>query len=184
MRSGDGRTRMERWAEEDPVRFGFGAAAIALGSLLTLVAVLLGAAFILILANDHVYDSVGRDSPWLALAFCAAFLGVAVAGLRRTGDTATTRGTLVTFCIVAIVSAMFIYASYGSAQSKIRDYCGYGVRSEAQFDGCANHVHIGDFEHSRTNAARFAIGDLNECLADSGPLCAKYLSWRNTDYQP
>jgi Ca2+/Na+ antiporter len=179
----DERSRMERWAEESPGRFGMALTGMVLGSLLTLAAILLGVGLILILANNHIFERLGRDSPWLALAVCFAFLGLALYGLRLSaGDTQLVRGPLVTFCIVAVVAAVFIWTSHDSAQSTIRDYCGYGARSEAQFDGCVSHVHFREIEHRHTNAARFARGEINHCLTDSGPLCARYASWRDVSY--
>jgi hypothetical protein len=54
---------------------------------------------------------------------------------------------------------------------EIAVYCQYGGVSVAQLRGCYMHVHIGEIEGRDTNAARWARGELDECLADAGPYC-------------
>jgi hypothetical protein len=61
--------------------------------------------------------------------------------------------------------------SLKSSLKLIADYCQYGSVSQAQLEGCYFHVHIGEIEGRNTNAARWARGDLDECLADAGPFC-------------
>lgn len=54
---------------------------------------------------------------------------------------------------------------------EIAVYCQYGAVSAAQLRGCYMHVHIGEIEGRDTNAAKWARGELDECLADAGPYC-------------
>jgi hypothetical protein len=54
---------------------------------------------------------------------------------------------------------------------EIRLYCEYGAVSRAQLDSCERRVRWGEFKYSNTNAARFAKGELEKCLADAGPFC-------------
>jgi len=53
----------------------------------------------------------------------------------------------------------------------IATYCEYGAVSRAQLEGCYFHVHVDEIEGRDTNAADWARGDLEECLADAGPFC-------------
>ena len=55
---------------------------------------------------------------------------------------------------------------------KLRDYCEYGAVSRAEVGGCLDHVTDAQINRLQTDAARFARGDLESCLADSGPYCA------------
>lgn len=54
---------------------------------------------------------------------------------------------------------------------EIARYCEYGAVSEAQLDGCKDHVEGDQVDRLDTNAARYARGDLDRCLADAGPFC-------------
>ncbi len=72
-------------------------------------------------------------------------------------------------CASLIVSATFACAACG--ESSVEAYCSYGAVSRAQLDGCTDHVTENDFDHLKTNAARYARGELDKCLADSGPFC-------------
>ena len=53
----------------------------------------------------------------------------------------------------------------------VGDYCAYGAVSKAQLEGCVEHVTPATVNEYRTNAARFARGQLDACLSDSGPFC-------------
>jgi hypothetical protein len=53
----------------------------------------------------------------------------------------------------------------------ITAYCQYGSASKAQMEGCYFHVHLGEIEGRDTNAAKWAKGELDECLDDAGPYC-------------
>lgn len=50
-------------------------------------------------------------------------------------------------------------------------YCEYGALSEAQLQGCIDHVTVDDFDRLNTNAARYARGELDKCRRDAGPFC-------------
>jgi len=52
-------------------------------------------------------------------------------------------------------------------------YCAYGAESRAQLQGCKDHVSLADISDRDTNAARFALYELNDCLADAGPFCTR-----------
>lgn len=60
----------------------------------------------------------------------------------------------------------------------ITTYCQYGSVSTAQMEGCYFHVHLGEIESRDTNAAKWARGELDECLKDAGPYCGT--SYRET----
>lgn len=53
-------------------------------------------------------------------------------------------------------------------------YCAYGSTSRSQLQGCLAHVTPSYVKTYRTNAARFAWGDLTRCLFDAGPLCRAF----------
>ena len=54
----------------------------------------------------------------------------------------------------------------------VGDYCAYGAVSKAQLEGCVEHVTPATVSGYDTNAARYARGQLDACLADSGRFCA------------
>ncbi len=56
-------------------------------------------------------------------------------------------------------------------QSRVETYCSYGAVSEAQLQGCIEHVTEADIDNRSTNAADYARGELDNCLYDSGPYC-------------
>jgi hypothetical protein len=53
----------------------------------------------------------------------------------------------------------------------VGDYCSYGAVSTAQLMACAEHVRPREVLESETNAARYARGELDRCLPDSGLFC-------------
>ena len=53
----------------------------------------------------------------------------------------------------------------------VLDCCRYGSVSRAEFKGCINHVSAEDVISRSTNAARYAKGELNVCLAGAAPFC-------------
>ncbi|HEX8743607.1 MAG TPA: hypothetical protein VF712_10780 [Thermoleophilaceae bacterium] len=58
-----------------------------------------------------------------------------------------------------------------SSGDLVLDYCSYGAVSDAQLDGCVDHVTEDQVDALDTNAARYARGELQECLEDAGPFC-------------
>jgi hypothetical protein len=56
-------------------------------------------------------------------------------------------------------------------EDEVSAYCHYGAVSEAQLNGCIDHVGTEQIDRLDTNAARYARGELDECLADAGPFC-------------
>lgn len=62
------------------------------------------------------------------------------------------------------------------------DYCSYGSVSEAQRQGCEERVDVSAIRRLDTSAARFARGELNDCLADSGPFCQTAVGARDAGY--
>ena len=54
---------------------------------------------------------------------------------------------------------------------RVGEYCAYGAVSKAQLEGCVEHVTPATVNGYSTNAARYARGQLDACLADSGPFC-------------
>jgi hypothetical protein len=47
--------------------------------------------------------------------------------------------------------------------------------------GCLDHVTDGQINRLQTDAARFARGDLWQCLSDAGPFCANRLARMEAD---
>jgi hypothetical protein len=60
---------------------------------------------------------------------------------------------------------------YDRCKSEIEAYCAYGSASPAQLEGCETGVTWGQIKRLDTNAARYASGELEICLADAGPFC-------------
>ncbi len=60
-----------------------------------------------------------------------------------------------------------------AAPTLVKKYCAYGAASEAQVRGCKDHVTDEDVNGYDTNAAEYARGELDECLADAGPFCSE-----------
>jgi hypothetical protein len=58
-----------------------------------------------------------------------------------------------------------------SAAGLVQAYCRYGAVSRAQLQGCIEHVTPEAVLAHKTNAARYAEGDLRGCLGDAGPFC-------------
>jgi hypothetical protein len=72
--------------------------------------------------------------------------------------------------ILLIAAVMAVPAGCGGGD-EVSDYCAYGAVSQAQLDGCVDHVGTDDIDRLDTNAARYARGELDKCLADAGPFC-------------
>jgi hypothetical protein len=66
----------------------------------------------------------------------------------------------------------------------VRRYCEYGSVSVPQFAGCLNHVTKQRIEALHTHAAQFAKGELDRCLADSGPICDDSIDVVPTEDRP
>ena len=62
-------------------------------------------------------------------------------------------------------------AACGLGDDKVARYCEYGAVSDAQVNGCKDHVGGDQVDRLHTNAARYAHRDLKRCLADAGPFC-------------
>ena len=58
-------------------------------------------------------------------------------------------------------------------QDEVVRYCNYGAVSEAQRQGCIDHVTSDDIDQLDTNAARYARGMIDDCRADAGPFCGQ-----------
>jgi hypothetical protein len=72
--------------------------------------------------------------------------------------------------LLAVAPACAFLVACGSEVS-VADYCAYGAVSEAQLDGCIDHVDESDVERLDTNAAQYGRGELDKCLSDAGPFC-------------
>ena len=58
-----------------------------------------------------------------------------------------------------------------SGAGLVQAYCRYGAVSSAQLRGCIEHVTPEAVLGYKTNAARYAEGNLRGCLGDSGLFC-------------
>lgn len=85
--------------------------------------------------------------------------------------------------VLWVLVAFSVYSGYNGRDggSYIGDYCGYGAVSQAQLDGCLENVDERRIDRARTEAGRFARGELMECGADSGPFCQRIASERIDD---
>lgn len=76
---------------------------------------------------------------------------------------------------VAIASTILLgcgdAGSAGGGDDTVSRYCAYGAVSEAQLEGCIDHVTSSEVSELNTNAAKFARGSTDRCLSDSGPYC-------------
>ncbi len=78
---------------------------------------------------------------------------------------------------VVLVVGTFVWVAYGFINlapynsNIVQRYCEYGAVSNAQLDGCIDHVTENDVRERDTPAARYALHNLSDCLEDSGPFC-------------
>lgn len=72
---------------------------------------------------------------------------------------------------LAVSSAAVVVAVAGCGGTSVARYCEYGAVSEAQLEGCEEHVTEAEVNALDTNAARYARGELAECRSDAGPFC-------------
>jgi hypothetical protein len=62
-------------------------------------------------------------------------------------------------------------ASEQEERDLVGKFCSYGAVSTAQLMACAEKVRPREVLESETNAARYARGELERCLPDSGLFC-------------
>lgn len=72
--------------------------------------------------------------------------------------------------IAAGTGAVLIFIA-GVRPSTVEYYCEYGSRTDLQLATCVTHVSRDQALAQDSNASRFARGDLDTCLSDSGPFC-------------
>jgi hypothetical protein len=77
--------------------------------------------------------------------------------------------------VIALVAVVAIALSLGACGTSeddllVSDYCEYGARSEAQFEGCKDHVTAEQVRARNTPAARWAKHG-GYCGTDAGPMC-------------
>lgn len=58
-----------------------------------------------------------------------------------------------------------------SGLAQVTRYCNYTAQTEADFEPCLDRNRDRGFLKTNTNAARYARGDIDECLSDAGPRC-------------
>jgi hypothetical protein len=64
------------------------------------------------------------------------------------------------------------YSPEGSrAEELVGGYCFYGAVDTPDLRDCVEHVSLRDIRGLDTNAAEYARGELDDCLADAGPFC-------------
>ena len=81
------------------------------------------------------------------------------------------RRTRAALLLMSLALASCGGGSSASSDDPILDYCSYGAVSQAQLDGCIEHVPTSQVNGLDTDAARYAKGQLDRCLSDSGPFC-------------
>jgi hypothetical protein len=107
--------------------------------------------------------------------------GIATFGIHRlTGNTALENANwLVPAVIVLLVVGEGVWLGHQDRDGGVvADYCSYGAVSNAQREGCLDHVSRDAIDRLDTHAAQFARRDTDECLSDSGPFCEKALNSR------
>jgi hypothetical protein len=83
------------------------------------------------------------------------------------------RSAVVLACAaVALLAVGFAAGSWDPpASKKVEAYCKYGAVSQAQLDGCIDHLTDDDVDSRNTRAAKYAKGTLRTCMDDAGPFC-------------
>jgi hypothetical protein len=144
-----------------------------------IAAVGVGGVWLMIVSFDHLWQPLGRaDAAFGAAAgfgAVTAALGYGAAVIFR--QTKDRELTWVARSMVAVAIALG-FGTYGiltvrdSSRQVVADYCAYGAVSQAQLDGCKDHVGFSDVEEANTPAARFALRSVEEeCGSGSGPFC-------------
>jgi hypothetical protein len=138
-----------------------------------------GAVWLMIVSFDRVWEPLGRaDAAFGAAAgfgAVTATLGYGASVIFR--QTQDREWTWVARSMVAVAIALG-FGTYGilsardSSRQVVAEYCAYGAVSQAQLEGCKDHVGFSDVEEANTPAARFALGsEEEECGSGSGPFC-------------
>jgi len=92
------------------------------------------------------------------------------------------RAWLAPAIVFAVVVVLVGWQTGSDVQSHgITYYCSYGAVSQAQLAECEEHVSSSSINLLHTNAARFARGELEECLEDSGPFCAQEQTYKEEE---
>jgi hypothetical protein len=134
---------------------------------------------------------LAENRPWLSGFLIAAAAGTLYLGYQRTGGVLGPRPVWMRWAggiAIAIVAISLQAAAVGwrsRSEGYLHDYCSYGAVSQAQLEGCLDHVNHRQIDRLDTHAARFAREDLSLCLSDAGPFCETALGWQGVrDEQP
>lgn len=72
--------------------------------------------------------------------------------------------------LAVLCFAWALFVNHSS--SDVTAYCSYGAVSQAQLDGCVDHVSASTIDERDTNAAKFSRGEIEGCYRyDAGPFC-------------
>lgn len=162
-----------------------------LGVVVAVIAAGIAGFVALVYSTDYLWRPLGESEQArtgqlaLVLAIAAlaggAYLGFQRGNVRwgqvRTPAEQYARRTAIVMTVVACVLAFGLWATEdwrADSRQVVEDYCAYGAVSQAQLDGCIQHVTFGDVKGRETRAARFALGAVDEvsCGEGSGPFCA------------
>lgn len=127
---------------------------------------------------------IGERRPWRAVGVASALTVVSIGAIAlvryrdRADSLLAVKGAVPLFVWVAFFAGYPALTSFSAHQHGfLADYCNYGVVSKAQFEGCMHHASEATIESSNSHAARFARGELQDCLSDAGPFCAQALAY-------
>jgi hypothetical protein len=142
------------------------------------VVAFLGYGLLLLRFFDPWYQAVAENHPHLAILLLLLVAGLGYLAVRHTGGYIPLRDGHKTRYWMAPVAGLLvvgIWATTTGIRSRhggyVHNYCAYGASSDAQLQGCLDHVNHFKIDDLDTNAARFAKGGLRKCLDDSGPYC-------------
>ncbi len=177
-----------------------------LGSTLAVLAMITGAFAVVLFAGEDIDQAVGVSSAGGAyvVGFTVLLLGFALiiaaaAGargfelmlghrpaiyraLRPLVSGPIRQGFLGAVGIMLFTTGTGVIREPGRNDRLVWDYCSYGSVSEAQRRGCEERVDPSTIRRLDTSAARFARGELQACLADSGPFCPAAVGARDAGY--
>lgn len=121
-------------------------------------------------SNDHRPEQMVRHSHGGSPPGRPAPMRYSKASAQHAPETDFVRHRTAMAAAVITVTAC-LGASGCDSGDEVARYCEYGAVSQPQLDGCKDHVGNDQVDRLDTNAARYARGDLDRCLADAGPFC-------------
>lgn len=117
------------------------------------------------LAGDGIVLAWGL-SPLVTWSVLGLFVATAMA--------AGSRALVILGCTGLLAAALSgWFGWYAPRVEAVERYCRYGAVSQAQYDGCVDHVSYDQVQRRNSSAGRYGRGNLHGCLEDAGPLCTE-----------